>query len=99
MQPTEDRMNFELIKNRYDDIRLVIEDMALLTASAQLRSSGRQGSEIADKLIAFGNNNDWQQFVLKYAKKYAGQVKQDYEQYVSDYRSGKKDTRVSKKAK
>jgi uncharacterized protein (DUF2252 family) len=86
MQPTEDRINFELIKNRYDDIRLVIEDMALLTASAQLRSTGRQGSVIADQLIEFGYGTHWQEEILKYAKKYAGEVRKDYEQYVSDYK-------------
>ncbi|HEY9004119.1 MAG TPA: DUF2252 family protein [Mucilaginibacter sp.] len=97
MQPTEDRINFEVIKNRYDDIRLVVEDMALLTASAQLRSTGRQGSVIADKLIEFGYNNDWHEVILKYAKKYAEQVKQDYEQYVSDYKAAQNVTRVVKR--
>lgn len=98
MQPTEDRINFELIKDRYDEIRLVIEDMALLTASAQLRSTGRQGSAIADKLIEFGQNNDWQEKTLKYAQKYAGQVKQDYEQYISDYKKAQNNTKGQKKA-
>ncbi|MBS1519809.1 MAG: DUF2252 family protein [Bacteroidetes bacterium] len=97
MQPTEDRINFEMIKNRYDDIRLVTEDMALLTASAQLRSTGRQGSAIADKLIEFGYSNDWHEAILNYAKKYAGQVKQDYEQYVSDYKAAQNAPKVSKR--
>jgi uncharacterized protein (DUF2252 family) len=96
MQPTEDRINFELIKNRYDDIQLVIEDMALLTASAQLRSTGRQGSVIADKLIEFGHDSNWHEAILKYAKNYAGQVKQDYEQYVSDYKAAQNDARPGK---
>ena len=33
MQPMEDRINFELIKDRYREIYQVIDDMALLTAS------------------------------------------------------------------
>ncbi|MBV8389275.1 MAG: DUF2252 family protein [Mucilaginibacter sp.] len=98
MQPTEDRINFELIKNRYDEIQLVIDDMALLTASAQLRSSGRQGSAIADKLIEFGHNKDWQEAILKYAKEYAKQVKQDYEEYLSAYKAGLNDAKPGKKA-
>lgn len=97
MQPTEDRINFELIKDRYDEILLVIEDMALLTASAQLRSTGRQGSAIADKLIEFGYNKDWHDETLKYAKKYAGQVKQDYGQYLSDYKAAQYASNVGKK--
>lgn len=97
MQPTEDRINFELMKNRYDDIQLVIEDMGLLTASAQLRSTGRQGSAIADKLIEFGYDNGWHETILKYAKKYAVKVKQDYEQYVSDYKAAQNSAGVGKK--
>ena len=96
MQPTADRINFELIKNKYDDIRLVIEDMALLTASAQLRSTGRQGSAIADELIEFGYNTNWHERILKHAKKYAEQVKQDYEQYVSDYNAAQNGSKVRK---
>jgi uncharacterized protein (DUF2252 family) len=91
MQPTEDRINFELIKDRYRDIYQVIDDMALLTASSQLRCSGRQGSAIADKLISFGQNNAWQDEVLNYAVKYAKQVKKDYQEYMKAYKDGKFD--------
>jgi uncharacterized protein (DUF2252 family) len=89
LQPTEDRINFELIKDRYGDISLVIEDMALLAASSQLRSSGRQNSAIADKLIAFGKDDRWQEVVLKYAQQYAKQVKIDYKEYMEAYKAGK----------
>jgi len=85
MQPTEDRINFELLKNRYDDIDEVVEDMAILTASAQLRSTGRQGSAIADELIAYGENPDWHENALDYAKHYAKQVKKDYAEYMKGY--------------
>jgi uncharacterized protein (DUF2252 family) len=89
MQPTEDRINFELLKNRYNDIDEVINDMAILAASAQLRSSGRQGSAIADDLIDYGKDLNWQESALKYAKKYAQRVKQDYEEFLSGYKNGK----------
>ncbi|HEY2582948.1 MAG TPA: DUF2252 family protein [Mucilaginibacter sp.] len=82
MQPTEDKINFELLKERYKDIDSVIDDMAVLTASAQLRSGGRQDSSIADELIAYGKNNQWQETILKYAKQYAKQVKKDYQEFV-----------------
>ncbi|HTD42116.1 MAG TPA: DUF2252 family protein [Mucilaginibacter sp.] len=98
MQPTEDRINFELIKDRYDEIRLVIEDMALLTASSQLRSSGRQGSAIADKLIEFGSSNHWQGPILDYSKRYAKKVKDDYEQYLSAYKTERQGNKTDKKA-
>ena len=91
MQPTEDRINFEVIKDRYRDIYQVIDDMAQLAASSQLRSSGRQGSAIADKLITHGWDNTWQEAVLDYSLKYAKKVKQDYKQYMKAYERGKFD--------
>ena len=84
MQPVKDSINFNLIKNRYRDIYQVIDDMAMLTASAQLRSSGRQGSDIADELIAFGQRNDWQDAVLQYAMKYAEKTKEYFKDFVAD---------------
>jgi uncharacterized protein (DUF2252 family) len=89
MQPTEDRINFELIKDRQSDINQVIHDMAMLTASAQLRSSGRQGSAIADELIAFGQNTGWHKGISSYAVKYARQIKIDYQAYIKGYKEGK----------
>jgi len=81
MQPMEDRINFELIKDRYRDIYQVIDDMALLSASTHLRSGGRQGSAIIDELIAYGQNDQWQGVVLQYALNYAKQVKGDYNEF------------------
>ncbi len=91
MQPTEDTINFELIKDRYRDIYQVIDDMALLTASSQLRCSGRQNSAIADQLIDFGQNDQWQEAILNYSLKYSKQVKKDYDQYMTAYKKGRFD--------
>ncbi len=88
MQPTEDRIDFDLIKERYRDIYQVIDDMAILAASAHLRSSGRQGSAIADDLIAFGGNTDWHDSLIAYAKEYAKQAKKDYKDFLKDYKNG-----------
>jgi uncharacterized protein (DUF2252 family) len=88
LQPLEDKIDFSIIKDYYKDIRLVIEDMALLTASAQLRSSGREGSAIADKLIAFGQDTKWHQPILDYAVNYAKQVKKDYAAFLKAYKEG-----------
>jgi len=88
MQPTADKIDFSTLKNRYTDIKAVVEDMALLTASAQLRSSGRQGAAIADELIAFGRDGSWMQSIITYAGDYAHQVKKDYQEYFSAYNIG-----------
>ena len=91
MQPTEDKINFELLKYRYNEIDKVIHDMAVLTASAQLRSGGRQGSAITDELIACGQSNlqtGGHDALLKYALQYAAKVKKDYKEFMTGYKKG-----------
>jgi uncharacterized protein (DUF2252 family) len=88
MQPTADKIDFMMIRDRYKDVERVIKDMAMLTASAQLRSSGRQGSALADELIAFGKDHHWQQGLLDYAVAYAAKVKKDYQAYFKAYKAG-----------
>ena len=67
----------------------VIDDMAMLTASSQLRSSGRQHSAIADELIAFGQNDQWQDQILKYTLEYSHQIKKDYMLFLKDFKEGR----------
>lgn len=90
MQPVKDSINFKLIKDRYRDIYQVIDDMAVLTASSQLRSSGRQGSATADELIAYGQSDKWQEAVLNYATHYATQTKAYYADFIKDMKSKRK---------
>ncbi|MBC7399151.1 MAG: DUF2252 family protein [Mucilaginibacter sp.] len=88
LQPVKDTLKFKFIKDDYRDMYQVIDDMGALTASAQLRSGGIQGSAIIDELMAFGQDQSWQEHLIKYAKKYAGTVKSYYKQYMDDYKSG-----------
>jgi len=88
MQPTADKIDFLAVRDRYKDIACVIEDMAFLTASAQLRSAGRQGAAVADDLILFGQDTHWQESLLAYARKYAAQVNKDYQEFFTAYKSG-----------
>jgi uncharacterized protein (DUF2252 family) len=88
LQPVKDSINFKLIRDQYRDIYQVIDDMATLTASAQLRSGGTDGSAITDELKAFGNHEGWQEEVLSYAMKYADKVKRDFRQFQKDYKKG-----------
>jgi len=88
LQPMADRIDFLVIRDRNKDIACVIEDMAFLTASAQLRSAGRQGAALPDELIAFGKDGNWQKGVLDYAQTYASQVKKDYQEYFKAYKAG-----------
>lgn len=88
LQPMEDKIDFNLIKDRYRDITEVINDMALLTASAQMRSSGRQGAASIDDLIEFGKDDQWKEAIIEYARNYADKVREDYRQFESEYRNG-----------
>ncbi|MEO6313837.1 MAG: DUF2252 family protein [Chitinophagaceae bacterium] len=88
MQPVKDNINFKLIRKEYRNIYQVIDDMAMLTASSQLRSAGRQGSANADELIAFGKTDQWQENILNYAIDYAHQVKKYYILFLKDYKAG-----------
>ncbi|HTB51577.1 MAG TPA: DUF2252 family protein [Ferruginibacter sp.] len=88
MQPFKDSINFKMIKENYRNIFQVIDDMAMLTASSQLRSSGRQGSATADELIAFGQHIKWQESIIQYASQYAVKVKTDYAIFLKDYKKG-----------
>jgi hypothetical protein len=59
--------------------------MALLTASAQIRSGGIQGSSIIDELVDFGKRKDWHEPLLNYAMNYSKQVADDFNQFLTDY--------------
>ena len=88
MQPVKDSINFKLIRDQYRDIYQVIDDMATLTASAQLRSGGTDGSAITDEMKVFGHHEGWQEEKLNYAQQYATKVKHDYGQFIKDFENG-----------
>ncbi|MDB5006769.1 MAG: hypothetical protein JWP45_1162 [Mucilaginibacter sp.] len=88
LQPVKDTIKFKLLKNDYRDIYQVIDDMAALTASAELRSGGIQGSSIIDDLSAFGKSTEWQEDVIDYSLKYAQKIKRYYDQFLNDYKKG-----------
>jgi len=89
LQPVKDTIKFKLLKDDYRDIYQVIDDMAALTASAQLRSGGIRGSAIIDELEAWGTDQQWQDTIIEYSRKYAEKVKRYYKQFVADYNAGK----------
>jgi uncharacterized protein (DUF2252 family) len=87
MQPTKDSINFKQIKDRYRDMYRVIDDMAVLTASAQLRSSGQDGSSITDELKKFGSDQSWQAPVFEYARTHSQKIADYYGTYLRDYKN------------
>ncbi len=81
LQPAKDRINFKMIEDDFDNLCCVIEDMAVLTASAHLRGIGRKSSCRADELIEFGNSSGWQKQLLDYAINYKKTVFDYYEEF------------------
>jgi uncharacterized protein (DUF2252 family) len=88
IQPTKDKINFKFVKKDYRNMCRVIMDMAILTASSQLRSAGRMDSSLPEDFMEFGRDKIWQKEVLKYAIRYAHVFKDDFENYKKDYKKG-----------
>ena len=88
MQPTKDSIPFKLIRKQYRDMCQVIDDMGMLTASAQLRSSGRMGSANADALIEWGKSDHWEEPLISYATEYARLTMKNYLDFLRSYKAG-----------
>jgi uncharacterized protein (DUF2252 family) len=88
LQPSEDRVNLSKWNGKLPRLETVINNMAQLSAWAQLRSGGRQGSAIADTLIAFGDRKDWQLPLTEIASQSAEQVAIDWRTYSASYDRG-----------
>jgi uncharacterized protein (DUF2252 family) len=82
LQPSADKVDVTKLRGKPKRLTKLIETMAQVTAWGQLRSSGRDGSAIADELIEFAQAaNLWQPDLLDYAEGYAGQVAADYQEF------------------
>ncbi|HEV8286168.1 MAG TPA: DUF2252 family protein [Chitinophagaceae bacterium] len=88
LQPSEDKIKFSEIGKSRKEVREVIADMALLTASAQLRSSGRKGATIADELISFGASGHWQNSILDMSWEYYNRMKSYYAEFFKKHNGG-----------
>ncbi len=79
LQPTADRVDLTHWNGKIKRLKKIIQTMAEITAWGQLRSGGRQGSAIADDLIAFAEDAaNWHSLLLNYSRAYADQVEADF---------------------
>ena len=85
LQPTQDKMDLTLCKGKFKKLEEIIHSMAQITASAQLRSSGRDGSSITDELIAFAKSKKWKRPLLSFCEKYSVKVIADHQSYCKAY--------------
>lgn len=81
LQPSEDRVDLEQLRGDPAGLRTAVEGMGRLLAWAQLRSTGRQHSAIADDLIAFGAERDLRKGMLDLAVQCRRQVVADWKDY------------------
>jgi uncharacterized protein (DUF2252 family) len=88
LQLPQDKMDVMSQIVRISDFELFVQSMSQVTAWSQLRSGGRQGSAIADDLIAFGSEKKWKTEALEYSLHYFGQVEKDYQEYCSAFDDG-----------
>ena len=86
LQPSKDRLTLKDARGDVGRLHSVVATMGRLTAWAQLRSSGRQGSATIDDLIAFARDRQWrsvQRSLIAYGRSYEGQVRHDYREFVN----------------
>jgi uncharacterized protein (DUF2252 family) len=88
LQPTEDRVSLDGAKQSLVDIKKVIASMGNMVAWGQLRSSGRQGSAIADELIDYAMGKKWKDKLLESSHDFANQTLQDAATFASAFDDG-----------
>lgn len=88
LQPFEDRVPLAKYHQNIDKLTGVVQVMGQCLAWAQLRSSGRQGSAIADELIDFAEGKKWRSKLLELTGELSNQVKDDWQTYSAAYDDG-----------
>jgi uncharacterized protein (DUF2252 family) len=88
LQPTADKINLFQAINEPGHMENYMADLGMLTASGQLRSSGRQGAVTADELYHFAADDNWVNTLTEWSVSYAGQVKKDYIIYKEAWQDG-----------
>ena len=89
LQPSEDRVALYETGVGFEKVRGVVEEMGRIVAWGQLRSSGRQGSAIADELIEFGSRRKaWHDELVSAARRCAKLVRKDWASYCAAYDAG-----------
>ena len=85
MQPTEDKVNLDLVCDKYQRVKQLVKMIAKVVAWGQLRSAGHQGAAAAFELMDFARSDTWHSPLLKYACSYAETVRQDYRAFCETY--------------
>lgn len=87
--PNQDRLRLELWNGKLRRLESVMVAMGRLAAWGHLRSSGRQGSAIADDLIGFATTQtSWRNALLEFSADYSRRVILDWQAFGHAYDDG-----------
>ncbi|NIG53178.1 DUF2252 domain-containing protein [Chitinophaga sp. Cy-1792] len=86
LQPSADKLDFQLFNGNIPALKEISTSMGQICAWDCLRSGGRQGSAIADELIAFAKTaKTWKPQLYDYVKSYAVKVNKDFKVFAAAY--------------
>jgi len=88
LQPLQDRLRMEAWGGDIANLHDAMTTMGRVTAWAALRASGRQGSAIADDLIAFAKERGWRRAVLAMARRVAERTLSEWRAFRADAAAG-----------
>jgi len=89
LQPVADRIEYTLFKGNTKKLKNILEDMAAICAWSNLRSTGRDGSAIADELIDYaGEKGKMEKLVMDYSEKTLQTTYKYYKEYCEAYDKG-----------
>jgi len=89
LQPLQDRLRMEGWRGDIANLRDAMATMGRVTAWAALRASGREGSAIADDLIAFARERGWRRGVLAMAGRVADRTIAEWNDFRADAAAGR----------
>ena len=81
LQPSADKLDLEAVQPDAAALEAVVWSMGELTAWAQLRSAGRDGSANIDDLIAFAKNADPFQRLAALSRDWARQIEREWRDF------------------
>jgi len=80
-QSPTDHLKIEKWDDKLSKSEQLMQSLGQIVAWSHLRTSGRQGSAIADQLIDFASKTEWKIELMEYAKIYSQQVDQDWQEF------------------
>jgi len=81
LQPSQDRLDLTAVHGNTALLAEAIGAMGRIVAWSSLRASGRQGSAIADDLVAFAQSREFVKPLIAYVEHYANQVVADWKNF------------------